>query len=67
MVSDRETTAQEKCVSLLDDLILSNIVPFDRYVPRANQKNFTCLKIRYAENLAILEKAKILLIEEALK
>ena len=35
MVMDRETSAQDKCASLLEEVLLNNITPYKEYVGRA--------------------------------
>ena len=32
---DRETSASEKCLELLDEIIIGNIVPYQRYVSKS--------------------------------
>ena len=39
---DRETSASEKCLELLDEIIIGNIVPYQRYVSKSlvSENNF---------------------------
>ena len=38
MVMDRETSAQDKCASLLEEVLLNNITPYKEYV-----EGLTCI------------------------
>ena len=46
MVMDKETSVQEKCFSLLEEFLLSQITPHTRYICTCVHMSYVCTCVR---------------------